>query len=366
MKLINMPSRQLVERLNRRGLGGYLRVVLPTPWANLEEALVQVDVDELSMEAVRAFLDLPEGGEKEVSTYNDAMLTEYFEEYSPMAKSFLITGRRSEAFKEYAAFSAQWMLLQSNPTAVTKIRGSLIIAGWENRDLDWAAITSSALVREATASRKNRATALAYWLGMFYNPPSGKGRPESRQRDPMKGKASEEERPKKKEQELWEIGPLGASPKPMPEPVVEKTRRRQLRRLASRGEEASTISIVWFPAQGPPRRMTVRIVLFEGAERALTKHETPPMAETMVEDQPTLMAEAPVDASAEEEALPESVLPTELEPAAGTMAAFTNIQIPTWDLGERILIAPQIWDADTPQVEVGAAADEVDIINLDN
>jgi hypothetical protein len=45
MKLIDMPSRQLVECLNRRGLGGYLRVALATPWANLEEALAQVDVD---------------------------------------------------------------------------------------------------------------------------------------------------------------------------------------------------------------------------------------------------------------------------------------------------------------------------------
>jgi hypothetical protein len=68
------------------------------------------------------------------------------------------------------------MLLQSNPSAVTKIRGSLIIAGWENRDLDWAAITSAALVRESTASRKTCATTLAYWLGMFYNPPPGKRR----------------------------------------------------------------------------------------------------------------------------------------------------------------------------------------------
>jgi hypothetical protein len=54
------------------------------------------------------------------------------------------------------------MLLQSNPSALTKIHGSLIIAGWENRDLDWAAITSAALVREAMASGKTRATALAY------------------------------------------------------------------------------------------------------------------------------------------------------------------------------------------------------------
>jgi hypothetical protein len=86
-------------------------VALTTPWANLEEALAQVDVDELSTEAVRAVLDLPEGGEKEAGAYNDAMLTKYFGEYSPTAKSFLITGGRSEVFKEYAMFCAQWMLL---------------------------------------------------------------------------------------------------------------------------------------------------------------------------------------------------------------------------------------------------------------
>jgi hypothetical protein len=85
---------------------------------------------------VRAVLDLPEGGRTEVGTYTDAVLMDYFGEYSPTAKSFLITGGRSEAFKEYAAFCAHWMLLQSTPTAVTKIRGSMIIAGWENRDLD--------------------------------------------------------------------------------------------------------------------------------------------------------------------------------------------------------------------------------------
>jgi hypothetical protein len=80
MRLLETPSRSLVNRLNHRGIGGYLRVALATPWANLEEALTQVDVDELSTEAVRAFLDMPEGGEKEVEPYSDAMLMEYFGE----------------------------------------------------------------------------------------------------------------------------------------------------------------------------------------------------------------------------------------------------------------------------------------------
>jgi hypothetical protein len=106
MKLMDSPSRHLVSRLNRRGLGGYLRVALATPWANLEEAMAQVDVDEMSTEAVRAFLDLPEGGNTEIEMYNDAVLTEYFGEYSHTTKYFLITGRRSEAFKEFAGLCA--------------------------------------------------------------------------------------------------------------------------------------------------------------------------------------------------------------------------------------------------------------------
>jgi hypothetical protein len=35
---------------------------------------------------------MPEGGEKEVEPYSDAVLMQYFGEYSPTAKSFLITG----------------------------------------------------------------------------------------------------------------------------------------------------------------------------------------------------------------------------------------------------------------------------------
>jgi hypothetical protein len=98
--------------------------------------------------------------------------------------------------KEYATFCAQWMLLQITPSAVTKVRGSLIIAGWENRELDWATITSTALIWEATANRKTRAPTLAYWLGMLYPPPPAKARPGSRQRE------NERQREAERQQEL--------------------------------------------------------------------------------------------------------------------------------------------------------------------
>jgi hypothetical protein len=157
-----------------------MRVGLATPWVNMEAALDRMHVDDMSPAAVRAFLDLPDGGIPEVECYSDAVMTRYFGEYSSTAKSFLISGGSHEGFKEFAGFCAQWMLLQSNPTAVSKERGSLIIASWENRQLSWAEITSKALVREVTANRKNRATALAYWLGMICPPPPGMERPSSR------------------------------------------------------------------------------------------------------------------------------------------------------------------------------------------
>jgi hypothetical protein len=146
----------------------------------MEAALEHTHIDDLTPTAVRAFLDLPDGGATEVESYSDAVMTAYFGEYSSTTTSFLLFGGRNEAFKEFAGFCTQWMLLLSNPTAVTKVCGSLIIASWENRHLDWATITSTALVREVTANWKNRATALAYWLGMFYTPPPGMERTSSR------------------------------------------------------------------------------------------------------------------------------------------------------------------------------------------
>jgi hypothetical protein len=93
----------------------------------MEAAMEQVHVEDLNPAPVRAFLDLPDGGVTEVESYSDAVMTTYFGEYSSTAKSFLISGGRNEAFKEFAGFCAQWMLLQSNLTVVTKVRGNLII-----------------------------------------------------------------------------------------------------------------------------------------------------------------------------------------------------------------------------------------------
>jgi hypothetical protein len=86
------------------------------------------------------------------------------------------------------------------------------------------------------------------------------------------------------------------------------------------------------------------------------------MVEDTAPDPTTLMAEATAELSVEEEALPELVQPMAHETVAGTTTVEAEFQIPTWNLGERIPIKPQIWDANTPQIGAGEADDDVDII----
>jgi hypothetical protein len=255
----------------------------------------------------------------------------------------------------------------------------LIIGNWENRHLDWAAIMSTALVREATANRKNRVTALAYWLGMFYTPLSGKERPSSRQKEmaaqppqqedeagrnqgPAKRQApavaqseeapptEEEEKEKKKKKkkkppvgefELWEIGPSGVIPDSPPEEEPVRPKKRRLRRPASREDGATTIAVDRFPAQGPPTRTTVRIVPTEGRAQPRATSPPPP-AEVVImrKDLPTMAAAAEADVPAEEETLPVAEERPAQEPTAEPAAAQNDIQVPTWNLGEHIPIAP--------------------------
>jgi hypothetical protein len=74
---------------------------------------------------------------------------------------------------------------------------------------------------------------------------------------------------------------------------------------------------------------------------------------------------ATTEEPATEETLPGTELLRAQELAADVMTAEEEIQIPTWNLGEWIPIAPQIWDADTPQVVEGTADEDVNIVTLD-
>jgi hypothetical protein len=111
----------------------------------------------------------------------------------------------------------------------------------------------------------------------------------------------------------------------------------------------------------------------EGEQPAAVAVDVSAEEETLpeVEEQPATAEEGPLpDAEerpvmAEDEARPDGEERPAQEREADPAATPQNIQVPTWNLEERIPIAPQEWDADTPQIGVGAADDGVEIIDLE-
>jgi hypothetical protein len=135
--------------------------------------LAVANIEDLSPGAIRAFLDLEHGGEPGVETLDEAQLTEYFGDFSVTAKAYKTLGGPDECFREFAGFLSLYALLNINVYSITKARGSLIVAEWESRRIDWAVVVSEALIREVTTTRKKYPAGLAYWLALIYPPPPG-------------------------------------------------------------------------------------------------------------------------------------------------------------------------------------------------
>jgi hypothetical protein len=124
--------------------------------------LAVANIEDLSPGAIRAFLDLEHGGEPGVETLNEAQLTEYFGEFSATAKTYKTLGGPDKCFREFAGFFSLYALLNIDAYAIPKAHGSLIVAEWESRRIDWVVVVSEALIREVTTTRKKYPAGLAY------------------------------------------------------------------------------------------------------------------------------------------------------------------------------------------------------------
>jgi hypothetical protein len=99
----------------------------------------------LSPGVIGAFLDLEPGGKQGMETLEEAQLTELFGEFSVTAEAFKTQGGPNECFQEFIGFFGLYALLNLNAYSIPKSRGSLLVAEWENRRIDWAVIVSEAL-----------------------------------------------------------------------------------------------------------------------------------------------------------------------------------------------------------------------------
>ena len=69
------PTAALQAWLHGHQLSGYLRVLEMDPWADVEAGLSTINVVEITTEAIRAYLDLPDSGIKEVEMLNREQTT---------------------------------------------------------------------------------------------------------------------------------------------------------------------------------------------------------------------------------------------------------------------------------------------------
>ena len=127
-----------------------MRVLATNPWAEVEAAYATINVAEITPEAVRAYLDLPPGGIKDVGMLKHDRVSAYYGEYSATAKSYKTTGGESDLFKEWSVLFMTVAFLQVNPHAMPRGKGSLLIAEFEGTRVDWAEWTAESMLREIT------------------------------------------------------------------------------------------------------------------------------------------------------------------------------------------------------------------------
>ena len=109
------PSPVLRKWLQQHQLAGFLRVLATEPWADVEAAYATIDVAEITPEAIRAYLDLPPGGIKDIGMLKPDSVAAYYGDYSATAKSYKTTGGGSDLFKEWSVLFMTVAFLQVNP-----------------------------------------------------------------------------------------------------------------------------------------------------------------------------------------------------------------------------------------------------------
>jgi hypothetical protein len=99
-------------RLSARNIHGarFMELLATTPWATIKEALAITNIEDFSPGAIRAFLDLEQGGVSRYQTMDEAQLTEYFGEFWPTTKAFKMQGGPDEKFWKFSGFFGLYAL----------------------------------------------------------------------------------------------------------------------------------------------------------------------------------------------------------------------------------------------------------------
>ena len=271
---------------------------------------------EITPEAIRAYLDLPPGGIKDIGMLKHDSVAAYYGDYSATAKSYKTTGGESDLFKEWSVLFMTVAFLQVNPYAMPRGKASLLIAEFEGTRIDWAEWTAESILREIAANRRKPVPALAHWLAILSPPPPGAVKATAR---PQSQGSSSCQAPLTASEDVY-------IPEPLPE-VPEDHEQRERRRKGK-------------APMDPP------------ASTGATPHEPVPQS-TQEQREPAVNAAVAVDEEPVLVIQPDIPDITFQEDSGDERARRPKTP---WSIGQRVQITPREWDADTP-LEAPQAAD---------
>ena len=131
-----------------RQLSGYLRVLAMDPWADVEAILATINVEEITEEAIRAYLDLPEGGFKDVEILTHERITAYYGDFSTTSQTYKTLGVQSDLLKEFSVLFMTVGFLHLNVNAMPRGKGNYLVVEFKGQRIDWAEWMAESILRE--------------------------------------------------------------------------------------------------------------------------------------------------------------------------------------------------------------------------
>ena len=131
------PSASLWAWLQEHQLHGYLRVFATDTWADVEVAPSTIHLEEITAEAIRAHLDLPNSDIKEMEILNHERIMAYFGENSTKYKTYNTMGGQLELFKEFSVLFMMVTMLHQSPYAMLRARAVYSSRNSKAIELTW-------------------------------------------------------------------------------------------------------------------------------------------------------------------------------------------------------------------------------------